>query len=398
MLANPIRLYKSSLSGLSRDIWTLSIIMLINRSGMMVLPFMSIYLRDQLGFTLTQAGTVLSVFGLGALSGTFLGGKLSDRFGYYPIMVGTLFFQGIMFLILVQAQTFLSVCLIVFFTSAIGEAFRPANFVAIAAYSSQENRTRALGLQRLAINLGMAIGPAIGGMIATNGGYKWLFVIDALTCMAAATLLWLTLKPKAHQSKTPGQLKQGVSPYRDLRYLLFLTLVLFNAIAFFQLFTTLPVFLKEHIGLQESSIGQLMAYSCILIVIFEMPLIYGLEKRWPKWSVTAVGALMLGFSFVLFNIFGWFFIVAVIMMTVLTFGEILTLPFLSSLAMERSEVGNRGDYMGLYTMVYSLAHILAPTVGMQIADNWGFATLWYFIGGLTVLTFAGLIMMWKSRA
>ncbi len=168
MLARTIRLYKSSSGGLSRDIWVLSTIMLVNRSGMMVLPFLSIYLRNELGFSLPQTGIVMSCFGFGALAGTFTGGKLTDRVGYYPVMFWALFVQGLMFLVLLQAQTFLTVCVVIFFTSAIGDAFRPANFVAIAAYSSSDNRTRALGLQRLAINLGMAIGPAIGDIIATQ--------------------------------------------------------------------------------------------------------------------------------------------------------------------------------------------------------------------------------------
>ena len=396
MIIRTLQLYKNSLSGLSSDIWTLSIIMLINRSGMMVLPFMSIYLTKELGFSLPQAGIVLSVFGAGALAGTFLGGKAADRFGYYPVMFWTLFLQGVMFLILIQVRSFWPICGLIFLTSAVGEAFRPANFVAIAAYSSQENRTRALGLQRLAINLGMAIGPAIGGIVATHSGYTWLFIIDAITCMIAAILFRINLKPKEHQQQNTPELKQGVSAYRDVRYLFFLSLVLLNAIAFFQLFTTLPVFLRDKIGLLESSIGQLMAYNCLLIVVLELPLIYSLEKWWSKWKIVAIGAIFTGASFMVFNIFGWSFSVAILVMTVLTIGEILTLPFLSSLAMERSDIGNKGDYMGLYTMVYSLAHILSPTIGMQLASQFGFEVLWYVIGFLSIFTFIGLMWMWRT--
>ena len=393
MLDKTFTLYRNALSGFSRDIWTLSIIMLINRSGMMVLPFMSIYLTNVLSFSLTQAGVVLSSFGAGALAGTFLGGKLTDRIGFYPVMVWTLLLQGVMFFILLQADTFIWICIIMFITSAIGDAFRPANFVAISAYSLPENRTRALGLQRLAINLGMAIGPAVGGLIATNGGYSWLFIIDGFTCLMAGVALKISLKPKVAHKPEVGKKVKGPSPYRDLRYLFFLFLVLLNAIAFFQLFTTLPVFLKEHIGLLESHIGQLMAFNCLLIVIFEMPLIYSIEGRWSKLQITTFGGLLVGFSYVIFNIFGWSFGIAILVMLVLTFGEILTLPFLSSIAMERSERGNKGDYMGLYTMVYSVAHIVAPTLGMQVASQWNFHVLWYLIGGITLIVCWGLIVL-----
>lgn len=393
MIFKTLQLYKSSLSGLSRDIWTLSIIMLINRSGMMVLPFMSIYLQKELGFSLAQTGALMGFFGLGALAGTFSGGKLTDRLGYYPVMFWTLLLQGMLFLVLLQAQSFWAVGIVIFITSSVGEAFRPANFVALAAYSDPENRTRALGLQRLAINLGMAIGPALGGLIATQSGYSWLFIIDSLTCIFAAFLLRFTLQPKTAATSGKATKSNGQSPYKDRRYLAFLALVLLNAIVFFQLFTTLPVFLRNEIGLLEVNIGQLMAFNCLLIVALEMPLIYSIERFWSKWTTTAIGALLCGLSFVVFNVFGWTWMIAILVMFVLTFGEILTLPFLSSLAMERSEIGNRGDYMGLYTMVYSLAHIIAPNLGMLVASNWGFGVLWYVIGGISVVTLFGLLRM-----
>lgn len=341
----------------------------------------------------------MSSFGVGALVGTFLGGKFTDRLGYYPVMFWTLFLQGFMFILLLQAESYAMVMITIFLTSAIGEAFRPANFVAISAYSMPENRTRALGLQRLAINLGMAIGPAIGGLIAVKSGYSWLFIIDGLTCIVAALIFRGSLKPQklAPKEQQSIEAKGDGSPYRDVRYLFFLILVLMNAMAFFQLFTTLPVFFREHVHLLENHIGQLMAFNCLLIVIFEMPLIYGVEGKIPMLKVTGFGAFLVGLSFVSFNLFGWTFGIAILAMFILTFGEILTLPFLSSIAMERSNRGNRGAYMGLYTMTYSLAHILAPFVGMQVANLWGFGTLWYVIGGLSVLTYTGLLLMVRKK-
>ncbi len=122
-----------------------------------------------------------------------------------------------------------------------------------------------------------------------------------------------------------------------------------------------------------------------------MPLIYSIEKRWSKLFTTAVGALVVGLAYLTFNILGWSFVVALVAMIILTIGEILTLPFLSSLAMERSDKGNKGEYMGLYTMIYSVAHILAPTVGMQIASIWNFEVLWFAVAGISALTFTGLL-------
>ena len=101
MLTHTVRLYRNSFSGLSRDIWMLSLVMLVNRAGTMVIPFMTVYLTQELHFTLAQAGYVMSSFGAGSILGALLGGRLTDKVGYYPTQFWTLFLSGLLFLALV---------------------------------------------------------------------------------------------------------------------------------------------------------------------------------------------------------------------------------------------------------------------------------------------------------
>src|ERR1700750_1343172 len=107
MLTSTIQLYKNAYSGLSRNSWFLCIVMLVNRSGTMVVPFMSIYCIQQLHFTIVQAGTVMALFGVGSISGAFIGGKLTDRIGFYDLQVGALISGGLLFLLLGFQHTFL---------------------------------------------------------------------------------------------------------------------------------------------------------------------------------------------------------------------------------------------------------------------------------------------------
>ncbi|MBK8702462.1 MAG: MFS transporter [Saprospiraceae bacterium] len=259
MLAKGIRLYRNSFAGLSRDIWLLAAVTLLNRAGTMVIPFMTVFLTYQKDFTLQQAGWVMTSFGLGSVLGSYTGGWLSDRYNFSKVQFWTLLLSGIMFIVLQTVDGVWHMCIAVFVLSAIADAFRPANMAAVATYSTPETRTRSLSLNRQAVNLGFAIGPAVGGWLAATKGYNWLFWVDGLTCIAAAFLLRILLTPKARQAELEKPAAQNtavlISAYRDWHYLAFMVITMFSAIAFMQLFYTYPVFLKSEYHFIEVYIG-----------------------------------------------------------------------------------------------------------------------------------------------
>src|SRR5689334_3231959 len=184
MLQASVRLYKNAYSGIPKEVWWLGLVLLVNRSGTMVIPFLTVYLTGR-GFSLGEAGFVMGVFGCGAILGGYLGGWLSDKFGFFRVQVTSLLLNGILFITLGFMQELWQFALCIFLLSSLGDAFRPANAAAIAAYSSEENRTRCYSLNRLATNLGWAIGPAVGGILASYN-YHLLFWTDGITCIAAA--------------------------------------------------------------------------------------------------------------------------------------------------------------------------------------------------------------------
>ena len=214
--------YKNAYSGLSRSTWLLSLIMLINRSGTMVVPFMTLYLTTKIGYSVGQAGFVFGLFGAGAFCGAYLGGKLTDKIGYYPVQFITLTGGGILFILLGQMKTFPLICLFTFLVSFINEAFRPANTTAISFYSSVENRTRSYALNRLAINIGWAVGSAIGGILAKIN-YELLFWVDGITNIAAAFVMLTFLKPvnRTTHADVQQNIAASVSAYRDPLWRLF---------------------------------------------------------------------------------------------------------------------------------------------------------------------------------
>ena len=388
-----LSLYKNAYSGLSPSTWWLSFIMLVNRSGTMVVPFMMIYLiRPEMGFTIGQAGFVIALFGLGAVAGGYLGGLLTDRIGFYPVQLITLTGGGVLFMILGQMQTYPLICIFTFLLSLVNEAFRPANSTAIVAYSSENNRTRSYALNRLAVNLGWAVGSASGGLLASIN-YELLFWADGFTNISAALLMVLVLpaaKMKVRIKKiSPSIVNQ--SAYTDKVYLLFIVLTVLFASCFFQIFNNLNAFYSADRNFSEQFIGLLGAINGIMIALVEMVLVFRLEGKKSNVYYISRGVILCGFAFLFLNFFVIDHFLAIVMIIMMTTGEILSLPFMNTFWISRSADHNRGQYAGLYTIAWSIAQTCGPLFGSQIAQAAGFSVLWWVVGGLCILSGVGFM-------
>ena len=290
--------------------------------------------------------------------------------------------------------TYSLICICTFLLALVNESFRPANATAIAHYSSPENRTRSYSMNRLAINLGWAVGGATGGLLASIN-YHLLFWVDGATNLLAAALLWkLMSKPQSREvSHKEVQHEKINSAYRDKFYLVFIMFTSLFAICFFQLFTNLPVFFKQQLQFSEQFIGFLMALNGLIITFIEMILVYHLEGKRSNLLYISMGVTLVSFSFLLYNLFPGGRGVAICAMILVTFGEILSMPFMSSFWIARSSSSNRGQYAGLYTVGWATAQVLGPIVGSQVAQHAGFTTLWWMIVSLCLFAACGFFFM-----
>ena len=380
--------YLDTFKGLSKEVWWLALITLINRAGTMVIPFLSLYLTEDLKFTLGNVGTIMMCFGLGSVAGSWLGGKLTDTIGYYKVMVRSLVSTGVLFIALQFLNTFYALCFGIFLVMLVADMFRPAMFVALSAYSKPENKTRSVTLIRLAINLGFSAGPAVGGIIITALGYSGLFWVDGITCILATLVLFMVLNPKKSKVLDDIVVKNPDSAYQDKAFIIFLVAMFLFGVIFLQYFSSMPIYYREVHALSKIDIGLLLGANGFLIFILEMPLIKWLENsRFSKTGLMIFGAVLTSLSFVILNITTWSGIL-IIGMFLMTVGEMIAFPFSNAFAMERAKKGNQGEYMALYSIAFSMAHIFGHKAGMQMVDGWGFDTTWYMItliGGLCVI-------------
>lgn len=389
MIKTAFQRYINNFKGFRREVWILAIITFINRAGTMVLPFLSKYLKEDLNFSYSEVGWIMVCFGLGSMLGSWLGGKLTDKIGFYKIMIFSLFTSGLAFFALQFITSFWGLCLGMFMIMSIADMFRPAMFVSLTAYAKPENRTRALTLVRLAVNLGFAAGPALGGLIIMSIGYQGLFWADGATCITAIVIFALLVKEKKKPiDDNQSQLDKVAvtSVFKDKIFWIFLFVCFVTAMIFFQIFTTLPLYHHEQYGLTEFQTGLIMTLNGLIIFFLEMPIVTIFErKQINKLQIILWGSLLMALSFfvLLVNIWAGVLIVSILF---ITFGEMFIFPFSNSFAMSRAPKGHEGRYMALFTMSFSLAHIASSKTGMEIISHFGYQTNWLFMGLMGMLS------------
>jgi MFS family permease len=395
------QIYRAAYSDLPVGAWILSLVVFINRSGSIVLFFMTLYLTRELDFTVAAAGRMLSIYGFGALLGTYLGGWLSDIIGTKRVQLYSLILSGLGFIILGTLVKPLPIGVLMFLLAIVSEAFRPANATAISEVCPPLLRPRAFALNRLAINLGVTIGPALGGFLASVN-YHYLFWVDGITCFFAGLLLWIFFRnilPSRFES-SPQMESTIITPWKDKIYVLILILVFLNAIIFTQLFNTWPIYLRDFYGLLEDKIGLLVMVNAFLIVLFEMPVIHKLEKS-EHLRIIAIGSLLLSAGFALLPL-GATFRFAVLTVIIWTIGEIMVFPLLTGFISNRAPERSRGKYLGMYNFSFSLALVIGPLFGTNIYDFVSPVILWLSCGMLGILSYFGFrwvgILVWKEKS
>ncbi len=395
--------YKKAFEGLSRESWLLSIVLMINRCGYMAVPFIGLYVTEHMHRPKQDAGLIITLFGIGSIFGSMLGGKLTDKLGFRKVQIGSAICGGLLFFVFGSIQHFHTLCIMAVVLSFFTDAFGPANFTAIASYASKGTITRAYTLNRLAINLGWTLGISLGGMIAAYN-YHLLFIFQGSISICAGLLIYFLLPKKDNIEKVDKEKKIienktniGLKPWHDKPFMFFILVCALMTICFFQMFRVVPIFFKEEWHMNEFLIGLIMGLNGLLIVIFEMLLIAKIEHRHPPIYFVIIGVVLLMVSYYLLAIPPFSpILIALAVMTFFTFGEMLTTPFINTLVVQRSNPENRGVYAASYNMCWSFSQVVGPSGGLYIAGHFGYTPLWLLLG--TLLAFCTLFYFQMKKS
>jgi predicted MFS family arabinose efflux permease len=379
------------LRGLPRAVWVLWTAILVNRAGTMVLPFLVLYLTRRLGLSPSRAALALAVYGLGAVMTAPLAGRLADRSGPRRIVVGSLFASAALLLFFPLARTFGQVLAMTLAWSVAGEALRPASLAWLTNLVPPDRRRAGFALSRLAVNLGMSIGPAVAGFVVQLS-FSAIFILDAATSLAAGGLLLLAtrsdrrplparaaaarMEPAAaiESSAAAPAVSHDRRAWRDGHFLYFLAAILPVMVVFFQLQGTLPLFLVRDLGVAESMYGLMFTINTMLIIFLEVPL-NGAISEWSYRRTLGLGALLVGTGFGALALARGP-VGAAATVVIWTFGEMILLPGSAAFVADVAPESRRGEYLGIYSMSFSGAFAVAPWLGARVMEGFGARAVW----------------------
>jgi MFS family permease len=358
----------------------------------MVLPFLTLYLTVDRRFSASTAGLALTIYGIAAIIIAPLAGRLSDHLGGLTIIKLSLFSSGVILFIFPFVNSLNGIFALCGVWAITAEAFRPPSMSIIGDLAGPSQRKAAFALSRLAINLGMSIGPVVGGFLAMHS-FKLLFYVDGATSILAGVLVavlpWRALKQRdqaqTHKVDSAELLSSDESNeavptlkytdvLKDRRFIFFLIAMLPIELVFFQSLAAMPLFLVRDLHFTEAGFGALLAINTVIIILVEVPLNSAMAD-WPHRSSLALGALLVGAGFgALVFVRGT--LGAAVTIVLWTFGEMILLPASSAFVSDIAPREQSGAYMGLYTMGFSVALAIGPWLGAHLLDNFGSATVW----------------------
>jgi MFS family permease len=377
----------SDLAGLPRDSWLLALATLVNRAGTMVIPFLALHFTRNLGFSAGQAGAALAVYWIVSLLTSPFAGRLADRVGSQRILTVSLFLGGLGFWALPLLKTMPQVVVGMVVLSAVSEAMRPATLALVSDLAPPELRRQAYALNRLAINLGMSVGPALGGFLAAHS-FQMLFWVDGATSIAAAlVLVFFPLHVESVETHATGKPSLGAIADRRLRYVILCLLPVI--LVFFQHEGAMPVWMVEQLGMPTQVFGLIFTVNTLLIVFLEVRL-NGLTAHWGPARALSVGSALctVGFGALAFLTSYWGIMLTVV---IWTFGEMILFPASATYISELAPPARRGEYMGFYSMTFGIGFTIGPWAGLNILEAAGARTLW--LACLVVGTLSTLLLV-----
>ncbi|GJQ26191.1 MAG: MFS transporter [Phycisphaerae bacterium] len=394
---------------LPRTVYVLALGSFINRAGAFFIVFLTIYLQDHLHLGERFATRTMGIFGLGAIVAALVGGHLADWLGRKRIMMVSLFGGAAVLCAFTTLTLSWQLQAAVFVFGFLGEMYRPASSAMVSDVTTTAQRPTAFALLYFSVNLGFAVGPVIGGEVVERFSFRAIFFADAATSAAYAVIILLAIRETIHLARAqavqaPGSAassdaqsgtaaaarnpaprvdigwRQALARLgRDRVFLVFCLATLCISMCYMQHLSTLPLFAREH-GIGVKTYGRLIALNGTLIVLLQLPLTTML-RRFDRGRMIALSAVVVGAGFGLtaFAQKPTEFAGTIVIWTI---GELMQLPFLSSVASDLAPADMRGRYMGVFGLCFSSANMIGAPIGGEILARFGGGYIW---GGCFVL-------------
>jgi predicted MFS family arabinose efflux permease len=242
------------------------------------------------------------------------------------------------------------------------------------------------------------LGPLIGGVVAFYFGYKPLMIIDGFTSVLTAVVVIRYVSRKAAGKKTEDYLPRSDSKsvYLDYKYLFFILMVALYGVCFFQLFASIPQYLTRIWHYNEIEMSLVLILNGLIVVAVEMPLMTALQHKKKYFGFIVFGAFCVPLSLTILILGNGWLPVVLLYTLVITFSEILAMPFMMNFTLSRPPASRRGEYAALYSIAFGIANVGAPLAGLGIADLYGFNAMFVVLISLGLVNTIGFWIL-KSK-
>jgi MFS family permease len=356
--------------------------MLISTIGAsMIWPFLMIYIKGRVNLPLSTVTILTTINATSGLFSALLAGPITDRLGRKWVLVFSLLGNGLVYLFMSQASTLPEFAVLMAFSGIFNPVYRVSSDAMVADLIPPEQRPDAYALLRLSNNAGISIGPSLGGLL-TVLSYSFAFFFAALGMIAYGLLLAFLAVETLPVKKATQSISQTFRGYlqvlRDRPFLSFVaTFILVQMSAVF-MWVLLPVYTHDQFHIPESNYGLIPTTNALMVVFFQV-FITRITRKYPPLPIMALGSLLyaigvgsvaLGASFIAF----W------ASMVIMTLGELVLMPTVSTYVAHLAPADMRGRYMSISGLTWNAAYGIAPLTGGYLSDNIAPRAIW--VGGL----------------
>jgi MFS family permease len=360
----------------------------------LILPYLTIYMVDDLDINNTLAGLVLAAYTVSGVPAVILGGMFADKIGRRIVLLTSLSLMSVTMMLYFFAAGFLSLLVIVLADSFVGSLYMPAANAMIADVIPSRDRPRAFSTLRIAWNSGMVIGPAIGVFIVVAYSIRELFLFGA-AILAVAFVINVFLIPETRPKSMENEevtFRKVMAVSKNRPFLLLI--VMTGCLWFFmtQWMSVLAVYATDvnDMGLEESVPGMLFVINAVMVVTLQLWVTSWMVKMRPSLVLMA-GQIIVAIGFMTI-FFATDFTSLVACIVLISMGEIVYMSIVSAIVADMAPESKRGIYMGFMGFVQSLAMGIGFFFGMFLFDVLpDHRYIWIIFGTFGLVTSIGYV-------
>ena len=393
--------FKSTYNEFPSRFWILVFASFIDRvGGTLIFPFFALYITQKFNVGMTQAGVLIGIFSFSGLLGNLLGGALADRFGRKVIVLFGLVFSAMSSVTMGLVDNLNVFYILAVVVGLLSDVAGPAWQAMIADILPEEKRAEGFSVMRVAGNLAWIVGPSIGGLMAARS-FLLLFVMDAVSSLITAVIVYRKIPetmPETEEDKDADSILQTLAGYRkviaDRLFMAYIFTSMLMLVVYIQMYNTLSVYLRDVHEVSPQGYGLLLTSSAITVILFQ----FWVTRRVKKYSPMLMMALGSGFYMLGFSMFGFvgayfFFVFAIVLITI---GEMIVMPVSQALAINFSPKDMRGRYMAVFSLAWALPATFGPWAAGLVLDNYDPNFVWYAAGIICFI--AGLGFLWLNQS